>query len=103
MLNVALTGNAAAGKSTVSKLFSGWGATLIDADERRRTCLGLEGAKTCELQLVLTLQAAGDDSATVEKRLNGAGSIGLLEIGPIGKFFYQFGFVHDSPAMWVGR
>jgi len=32
MLNVALTGNIAAGKSTVVELFRGWGATIIDAD-----------------------------------------------------------------------
>jgi len=32
MLNVALTGNVASGKSTVASLFSGWGAELIDAD-----------------------------------------------------------------------
>jgi dephospho-CoA kinase len=32
MLNVALTGNIAAGKSTVAELFWRWGATLIDAD-----------------------------------------------------------------------
>jgi len=33
MLNVALTGNVASGKSTVAKLFQRWGATIIDADE----------------------------------------------------------------------
>jgi dephospho-CoA kinase len=33
MLNVALTGNIAAGKSTVAALFHRWGATLIDADQ----------------------------------------------------------------------
>jgi dephospho-CoA kinase len=32
MLNVALTGNIAAGKSSVARLFEQWGATLIDAD-----------------------------------------------------------------------
>ena len=32
MLNVALTGNAAAGKSTVAAWFRRWGAVLIDAD-----------------------------------------------------------------------
>jgi dephospho-CoA kinase len=32
MLNVALTGNIASGKSTVSDLFRCWGATIIDAD-----------------------------------------------------------------------
>jgi dephospho-CoA kinase len=32
MLNVALTGNIAAGKSAVAELFRRWGATVIDAD-----------------------------------------------------------------------
>src|SRR2546427_8667586 len=32
VLNVALTGNIAAGKSTVVDLFRRWGATIIDAD-----------------------------------------------------------------------
>lgn len=32
MLNVALTGNVASGKSTVAELFRAWGATVIDAD-----------------------------------------------------------------------
>src|SRR5947208_13878716 len=32
MLNIALTGNIAAGKSTVVDLFRKWGATIIDAD-----------------------------------------------------------------------
>ena len=36
MLNVALTGNIAAGKSTVVDFFRQWGATLIDADELAR-------------------------------------------------------------------
>ncbi|MGH7509186.1 MAG: dephospho-CoA kinase [Gemmatimonadales bacterium] len=33
MLSVALTGNIAAGKSTVAALFRAWGATVIDADD----------------------------------------------------------------------
>jgi dephospho-CoA kinase len=33
MLNVAVTGNVASGKSTVVKWFREWGATVIDADE----------------------------------------------------------------------
>jgi dephospho-CoA kinase len=33
MLTIALTGNAAAGKSTVARWFQEWGATLIDADQ----------------------------------------------------------------------
>lgn len=36
MLNVALTGNIAAGKSTVVGFFRRWGATVIDADELAR-------------------------------------------------------------------
>ena len=32
MLNVALTGNIASGKTAVAALFSEWGATVIDAD-----------------------------------------------------------------------
>ncbi len=36
MLNVALTGNIAAGKSTVVELLRRWGATIIDADELAR-------------------------------------------------------------------
>ena len=32
MLSVALTGNVAAGKSTVARWFTEWGATLLDAD-----------------------------------------------------------------------
>ncbi len=36
MLNVALTGNIAAGKSAVAELFRVWGATLIDADRLAR-------------------------------------------------------------------
>ena len=36
MLNIALTGNIAAGKSTVVALLRGWGATVIDADALTR-------------------------------------------------------------------
>ena len=36
MLNVGLTGNIAAGKSTVVELFKKWGATIIDADALTR-------------------------------------------------------------------
>jgi len=32
-LSIALTGNIAAGKSTVAELFRSWGATIIDADQ----------------------------------------------------------------------
>lgn len=40
MLNVALTGNIAAGKSTVTELFRRWGATIIDADQLTREVQG---------------------------------------------------------------
>jgi dephospho-CoA kinase len=33
MLNIALTGNVASGKSTVASLFAQWGAEIIDADQ----------------------------------------------------------------------
>ena len=33
MLNIALTGNVASGKSTVAELFRRWGAVIIDADQ----------------------------------------------------------------------
>jgi dephospho-CoA kinase len=36
MLNIALTGNIAAGKSTVAELLRRWGATIIDADQLAR-------------------------------------------------------------------
>lgn len=36
MINIALTGNIAAGKSTVAELFRRWGATIIDADRLTR-------------------------------------------------------------------
>jgi dephospho-CoA kinase len=36
VLNIGLTGNIAAGKSTVSGLFRRWGATILDADELAR-------------------------------------------------------------------
>ncbi|MBK7783973.1 MAG: dephospho-CoA kinase [Gemmatimonadetes bacterium] len=36
MVHVALTGNIAAGKSSVAALLAGWGATVIDADQLAR-------------------------------------------------------------------
>src|SRR6266545_4141612 len=44
MLNVALTGNIAAGKSTVVELFTRWGATVIDADSLARDAQAPGGA-----------------------------------------------------------
>src|SRR5436309_14154440 len=44
VLNVALTGNIAAGKSTVVDLFRRWGATIIDADELARQAQAPGGA-----------------------------------------------------------
>src|SRR3989442_12408832 len=44
MLNVALTGNIAAGKSTVVDLFRRWGATIIDADALAREAQAPGGA-----------------------------------------------------------
>jgi len=40
MLNVVVTGNAAAGKSTVIRHFADWGATVIDADTLVREAQG---------------------------------------------------------------
>ncbi|HWC75339.1 MAG TPA: dephospho-CoA kinase [Gemmatimonadales bacterium] len=44
MLNVALTGNIASGKSTVVELFRKWGATIIDADVLAREAQAPGGA-----------------------------------------------------------
>ncbi|HEV2672543.1 MAG TPA: dephospho-CoA kinase [Gemmatimonadales bacterium] len=44
MLNVGLTGNIAAGKSTVVELFKKWGATVIDADVLAREAQAPGGA-----------------------------------------------------------
>ena len=44
MLNVALTGNIASGKSTVVDLFKKWGATVIDADTLAREAQAPGGA-----------------------------------------------------------
>lgn len=55
MLNVALTGNIASGKSTVANWFAEWGATVIDAD-----------------QLVLQIQRAGSPTLGAIARRFGA-------------------------------
>ena len=44
MLNVALTGNIAAGKSAVAELFRRWGATVLDADAMVREVQAPGGA-----------------------------------------------------------
>src|SRR6266545_7084529 len=44
MLNVALTGNIAAGKAAVVDLFRRWGATVVDADELAREAEAPGGA-----------------------------------------------------------
>jgi dephospho-CoA kinase len=44
VLNVALTGNIASGKSTVSELFRRWGATIVDADQLVREAQAPGGA-----------------------------------------------------------
>lgn len=62
MLNIALTGNIAAGKSTVVELFRRWGATVIDAD-------------------VLTREAQEPGSATLAAI---AGRFGKDVLGPNG-------------------
>jgi dephospho-CoA kinase len=59
VLNVALTGNIASGKSTVAKWFADWGATVIDAD-----------------QLVLEIQRAGSPTLGAIARRFGADLIG---------------------------
>ncbi len=51
MLNVGLTGNIAAGKSTVAGLFQRWGATIIDADEIVREVQAPGGAVLREIVL----------------------------------------------------
>src|SRR6266480_143061 len=60
MLNVALTGNIAAGKSTVVELFRRWGATIVDAlnaivhpaVRRRRDHLALEARERGDVLVV---------------------------------------------------
>ncbi len=44
MLNIALTGNIASGKSTVTDLFRRWGATIVDADRLVREAQAPGGA-----------------------------------------------------------
>src|SRR2546422_3460506 len=55
VLNVALTGNIAAGKSTVVNLFRRWGATIIDADVLVREAQARSEEHTSELQSRLHL------------------------------------------------
>jgi dephospho-CoA kinase len=82
MLNVALTGNIAAGKSTVVELFRRWGATIIDADQLAREAQkpGTEVLRAIELRFgsdvilssgeldrkALRAQVMGDDAALAD-------------------------------------
>jgi dephospho-CoA kinase len=67
MLNVALTGNIAAGKSTVVELFRRWGATIIDADVLAREAQAPGGTV-----LAAIAQRFGADVLTPEGRLDRA-------------------------------
>jgi dephospho-CoA kinase len=75
MLNVALTGNVAAGKSTVAELFRSWGAVLIDADRLVRDA---QAPGTSVLHLIAArfgadlIGPAGElDRATLRRRVMG--------------------------------
>src|SRR5256712_2961214 len=67
VLNVALTGNIAAGKSTVVDLFRRWGATIIDADELARQAQAPGGAV-----LAAIAQRFGADVLTADGSLDRA-------------------------------
>ena len=73
MLNIALTGNIAAGKSTVAELFRGWGATLIDADQLVREA---QQPGTAVLQAIA--QRFGKDILTPEGGLDRPALRGLV-------------------------
>ena len=80
MLNVALTGNIAAGKSTVVELFRRWGATVIDADE-----------------LVREVQAPGSPVLTaIAKRF---GSAVLLPDGSLDRAALRAKVMGDAAAL----
>ena len=67
MLNVALTGNIAAGKSTVVDWFRRWGATIIDADELAR-----EAEAPGSAVLTAIVKRFGADVLTVDGSLDRA-------------------------------
>jgi dephospho-CoA kinase len=73
MLNVALTGNIAAGKSAVAELFRAWGATLIDADRlaREAQAPGTTGLRAIAERLGQDLVGAdgGLDRAALRRRV----------------------------------
>ncbi len=73
MLNVALTGNIAAGKTTVAELFRGWGATLIDADQLAREA---QQPGTAVLQAIA--RRFGKEVLTPEGALDRAALRGLV-------------------------
>jgi len=68
MLNVGLTGNVAAGKSTVSEWFHTWGATVIDSDVLVRECQEPGGPV---LEAIVT--AFGPEVLETDGSLNRAG------------------------------
>src|SRR3989442_1730328 len=65
MLNVALTGNIAAGKSAVVQLFRKWGATIIDADQlaREAEAPGTEVLAAIVRRTRLRLRGLSDEEA----------------------------------------
>lgn len=75
MLNVALTGNVAAGKSTVAECFRRWGATVIDADELVREVQApgsqVLGAIARRFGQDLVLKDGSLDRATLRNRVMG--------------------------------
>src|SRR6266853_2877354 len=75
MLNVGLTGNIAAGKTTVIELFKRWGATVIDADSLAREA---EAPGTAVLAAIarrfgadVLAQSGGLDRAAVRGKVMG--------------------------------
>jgi len=79
MLNVALTGNVAAGKSTVARWFQEWGATLIDSDV-----------------LVRQLQQPGSD--VLDRIVDTFGSAILQEDGTLDRTALRHRVMNDTAA-----
>jgi len=78
MLSVALTGNVAAGKSTVLALFRSWGATVIDMDLLAREVVlpGSEALDAIARRFGADLIGPGGalDRATLRRRVMGDGA-----------------------------